>query len=116
MCREGDVVALNTLLETSQPNLDHSNAKGLSALHYAARNNHAEVIQLLINHGAGWDIHLYSLISVTCMVVGTTDESKLLAPVVQKVDNAIHRINLYPLDSAIVFHNIYPLDSDLSGG
>ncbi|CAH3194929.1 unnamed protein product [Porites evermanni] len=52
VCREGDVVALNTLLETSQPNLDHSNAKGLSALHYAARNNHAEVIQLLINHGA----------------------------------------------------------------
>ena len=68
MCREGDVVALNTLLETSQPNLDHSNAKGLSALHYAARNNHAEVIELLINHGAGWDIHLYSLISVTCML------------------------------------------------
>ena len=69
---------MNTLLETSQPNLDHSNAKGLSALHYAARNNHAEVIELLINHGAGRDTHLYSLISVTCMVVGTTDETKLL--------------------------------------
>ena len=26
-----------------------------------------------------------------------------LAPVVQKVDNDIHRINLYPLDSAIDF-------------
>ena len=41
------------------------------------------------------------------------------APVAQKVDSAIHRINLYPLDSAIGFHNtyvIYPLDSDLSGG
>ena len=37
----------------------------------------------------------------------------------QKVDSAIHRINLYPLDSAIGFHNtylIYPLDSALSGG
>ena len=40
------------------------------------------------------------------------------ATVVQKVDNAIHRINLYPLDSAIFigFRNTYPLDSDLSGG
>ena len=37
-------------------------------------------------------------------------------PVVQKVDNAIHRINLYPLDSAIGFPNTYSLlDSDLSG-
>ena len=39
-----------------------------------------------------------------------------LAPVVQNVDNAIHRINHYPLDSAIGFPNTYPLDSDLSGG
>ena len=38
------------------------------------------------------------------------------APVVQKVDNAILRINLYPVDSAIGFNNTYPLDSDLSGG
>ena len=37
-----------------------------------------------------------------------------LAPVVQKVDNAIHRINLYPVDSAIGFTHAYPLDSDLS--
>ena len=39
-----------------------------------------------------------------------------LAPVVQKVDSAIHRINLYPVDSAIGFPNTYPLDRDLSGG
>ena len=39
-----------------------------------------------------------------------------LAPVVQKVDSAIHRINHYPADSAIGFPNTYPLDSDLSGG
>ena len=38
-----------------------------------------------------------------------------LAPVVEKVDSAIHRINLYSLDSAIGFPN-YPLDGDLSGG
>jgi len=35
----------------------------------------------------------------------------LPVPVVQKVDGAIHRINLYPLDSAIGFRNTYPLDS-----
>ena len=37
---------------------------------------------------------------------------KILAPVVQKVDNAIHRINHYPLDSAIGF----PMDSARIGG
>ena len=36
----------------------------------------------------------------------------LLVPVVQKVDNAIHRINPhYPLDSAIGFPNRYPVVS-----
>ena len=39
-----------------------------------------------------------------------------LAPVVQNVDNAIHRINVYSLNSAICFPNTYPLDSDLSVG
>ena len=39
-----------------------------------------------------------------------------LAPVVQKLDSAIHRINLYPVDNAIGFPSTYPLDSDLSGG
>ena len=38
------------------------------------------------------------------------------APVVRKVDNAIHRINHYPVDSAVCFVNTYLLDSDLSGG
>ena len=40
----------------------------------------------------------------------------LLAPVVQRLDNAIHRINHYPADSVVCFVNTYPLDSDLSGG
>ena len=38
------------------------------------------------------------------------------APVVQRLDNAIHRINYYPADSLVCFVNTYPLDSDLSGG
>ena len=42
--------------------------------------------------------------------------AKLLAPVVQTSDSAIHRINHYPADSVIDFRNTYPLDSDLSGG
>ena len=37
-------------------------------------------------------------------------------PVVQKLDSAIHRISLYPVDNAIGFPNTYPLDSDLSSG
>ena len=42
--------------------------------------------------------------------------SKNLAPVVPKVDNAIHRINHYPVDSVVCFvTGTYPLDSDLSG-
>ena len=40
------------------------------------------------------------------------DKLKLL--VVQKMDNAIHQINQYPLDSATGFAITYPLDSDLS--
>jgi len=43
----------------------------------------------------------------------TTD----MAPVVQKVDNASHLMNLYPMDSAISsFPNTYPMDSHLSSG
>ena len=38
------------------------------------------------------------------------------APVVQKVDSAIHWISYYLLFSAIGYHNTYPLDSDLYGG
>ena len=34
------------------------------------------------------------------------------APVVQKMDNAIHWIYLYPLDSAIVCSDTNPPDSD----
>ena len=43
-------------------------------------------------------------------------ENVSLAPVVQRLDNAIHRINHYPADSVVCFVNTYPLDSDLSAG
>ena len=48
--------------------------------------------------------------------MGNQVVSKSQAPVVQKLDNAIHRINHYPVDSMVCFVNTYPLDSDLSGG
>ena len=38
------------------------------------------------------------------------------APVVQRLDNAIHWIKLYPVDNAIRFAITYPPDSDLSVG
>ena len=38
------------------------------------------------------------------------------APFVKKLDNAIHWINLYPVDNFISFPNTYSQDSDLSGG
>ena len=41
---------------------------------------------------------------------------EISGPVVQKVDNSIHRINLYLVDDAICFPDTYPLESDLSGG
>ena len=37
-------------------------------------------------------------------------------PVVQRVGNAIHQINHYPVDSIVCFVNSYPLDSELSSG
>ena len=40
----------------------------------------------------------------------------LLAPVVQTLDSAIHRINHYPADKYYRNQLRYPLDSDLSGG
>ena len=44
------------------------------------------------------------------------DFCRLQVPVVRKVDNAIHRINHYPVDSVVCFVNTYPLNSDLAGG
>ena len=39
-----------------------------------------------------------------------------LGPVVRKVDNAIHRINHYPVDSVVCIVNTYPVVIDLSAG
>ena len=52
-------------------------------------------------------------ITTIILIVSIT---KFLAPVVRKVDNAIHWINYYPADSVVCFVNIHPLDSDLFSG
>ncbi len=41
---------------------------------------------------------------------------EILAQVVQRMDNAIHRINHYPVDSIVCFVGSYPLDCELSSG
>ena len=53
-------------------------------------------------------------IPLTCS--GLFRKDVVQAPVVQKVDSAIHRINRYPVDKTIGFVNAYPLDSELSSG
>ena len=45
-----------------------------------------------------------------------SEETRDLAPVVQTMDSAIHRINHYSLGNSIDFASVYPLASDLSGG
>ena len=37
-----------------------------------------------------------------------------LAPIVETLDSAFHRINLSPVDNSIGFPNAYPVDGDLS--
>ena len=61
---------------------------------------------------------LKTLLPIVLMKRKNTEVLQLTvqAPVVQKVDNAIHRINHYPLDIAIGFAITYPVDSDLSVG
>ena len=41
---------------------------------------------------------------------------QLAGPVVQRLDNAMHQINHYPVDKCWQNKPCYPLDSDLSGG
>ena len=53
--------------------------------------------------------HKYGLTDLNC------DSTTILAPVVQRLDNVIQRINRYPVDKCLNKPR-YPLDSDLSGG
>ena len=67
-----------------------------------------------------WHIiwHLFSQKKSALQLLSTFNLliKKILALVVQKVNNTIRWINLYPVDNVIGFPDIYLLDSDLSGG
>ena len=67
------------------------------------------------------EYHIYFLLASFTMLNGNIffilyTLSAVQALVVQRVDNAIHRINHYPVDSLVCFLNTYPVDSNLSGG
>ena len=59
---------------------------------------------------SGWN--LYVLLTWSSIQTKAAEQylSIVQEPVEQKVDNAIHWINLYAADSAIGFLNTYPLD------
>ena len=59
---------------------------------------------------------LYSMHLTSALNCFEKNTQALLAPVVQTLDSAIDRINLYPADSVIDFCNTYPLNNYLSGG
>ena len=65
-------------------------------------------------------VFLRGRFSVFCSKGDIKQQFQHQGAVVRKVDNAIHRINHYPVDSVVCFVNtypvLYPLDSDLSGG
>ena len=54
--------------------------------------------------------------STLAPVVQRVDSAIHQAPVVQTLDSTIHWINHYPADSVLDFRNTYSLDSDLSSG
>ena len=62
-----------------------------------------------------WIIHML-MNNQTDAYRGFTEILGDLASVVQRLDDAIHRMNLYPVDSAVRFAITYPLGSDLSVG
>ena len=49
-------------------------------------------------------------------MIKETQSGMHLAPVVQRVDNAIHWINRYRVHTSVCSVNTYPLDGDLSVG
>ena len=73
------------------------------------------VFQLLAGSSSNFLIRRLITVSSTFQLLNF-DGPVLQAPVVQRLDNAIHRINHYPVDSVVCFANTCPLDSDLSGG
>ena len=51
--RDGQVEDVQTFLESGLFELSELDDRGFSPLHLAARYDHVEVVQTLLNHGAG---------------------------------------------------------------
>ena len=52
----GDVEKLKVLLDKGNIHINASNYSGITALHYAAENNHLTAVQELLGHGASVDV------------------------------------------------------------
>lgn len=52
-CRDGLIDIVRALLQGSAPTINTLDKEGLAPLHYAARYDRAEIVQLLIEGGAG---------------------------------------------------------------
>ena len=59
---------------------------------------------------------LETILTKKCAVWQKNSSEKHQAPVVRRVDNTIHWINLYKVDNSVRIVNAYPLDSDLFVG
>ena len=92
-------ILLNVLYNTS-----------LRCLHRVLRAR-APMMRALVCERASWRKLMQSSEQVNNIAQITAQ-----APVVQRLDNAIHRINHYPADKCWQNKPRYPLDSDLSGG
>ena len=89
----------------------------LTLIHWTEIYPKDGAIQLLNNLGQINSMKTNCIIHwIVIYAVDSYPSFEQLAPVVRKVDSAIHWINYYPLDSAIGCRNTYPLDSDLPGG
>ena len=58
--RTGNKKRVLELLEKSGVNVNQLDLSGYSPLHYAARNNHEEICQMLLTKGANPNIYTYS--------------------------------------------------------
>ena len=85
------------------------------ATSYKNFQENQQVINLLSKHQTSlwWKWKLCGTFLNFCNIfcLASVGRKKSLAPVVQRADSGIQRINLYPLDSAIGFPKIYPLEN-----
>ena len=73
----------------------------------------------LVTSRSNFDDFLWAMVSVFQVCLRLSCQGIIYihqAPVVQKMDNVMHRINYYPVDKHWGNQLHYPVDSDLSNG